>query len=112
MATYEKPVQQQAFVISAPTIRDGNGTRWPLWRPLMGDSFYFRITDLFPEAAVFGASDDRSQTFIATAMDYSYRNNRLRVVPGTNDTRLDVLMQQALAEKRDLSQIVSTATGR
>jgi hypothetical protein len=112
LATYEKPVQQQAFVLSSPTIRDGGGTRWPLWRPLMGSSFYFRITDLFPEAAVFGASDDRQQTFLVVAMDYTYRDNRLRIVPSTNDTRLDVLMSQALAEKRDLSQIVSTATGR
>ncbi len=112
MAIYEKPVQQQAFTISAPTIRDGNGTRWPLWRVLMGDSFYFRITDLYPEAAVLSSSDDRSQTFIATAMDYTYRDNRLRIVPGTEDTRLDVLIQQALAEKRDISQIISTATGR
>lgn len=112
MAQYEKPIQQQAFVISAPTIRDGNGSRWPLWRPLMGDSFYFRITDLYPEAAVFDASDDRSQTFMAVAMDYTYRNNRLRVVPASSDSRLDVLIKQALADQRTISEFISTEVAR
>ncbi len=63
---------------------------------------------------MFGASDDRSQTFIATAMDYTYRDNRLRVVPGTEDNRLDVLLQQALQEKRDwrtLTQLIDTRVG-
>ena len=29
---------------------------------------------------VFGNSDDREQTFLAVAMDYTYRDNRLRIV--------------------------------
>jgi hypothetical protein len=73
----------------------------------MGSSFYFRITDLFPEAAVFSASDDRQQTFMAVAMDYTYRDNRLRVVPSTGDSRLDVQLNQAGLIQ---GQIISTMT--
>ena len=94
-ALYADAVQQQAFVLGAPTIRDGNRAKWPLWRPLMGDSFYFRINDLFPEAALFSTSDDRKQAFLAVSMDYQYRSNRLRIVPSTNDSRLDAILNQA-----------------
>ena len=73
----------------------------------MGDSFYFRISDIFPAAAVFGDSDDREQTFMAVAMDYTYSDNRLRIVPSTNDSRLDALLNQA---KIINGQIVSTET--
>jgi hypothetical protein len=107
LALYEKPVQQQSFVIGASTIKDGNGARWPLWRPLMGSTFYFRITDLFPEAALFSASDDRQQSFMAVAMDYTYADNRLRVVPSTGDSRLDVQLNQAGLIQ---GQIISTMT--
>lgn len=103
--TYNDAQLQQAFVISVPTITDGNNARWPLWRVFMGDSFYFRINDLFPNAAVFGDADDREQTFIAVAMDYKYSTNTLRIVPSTNDTRLDSILNQA---KIINGQIVST----
>jgi hypothetical protein len=92
---YDDAQQQQSFVIGAPYIKDGNGAKYPLWRPLMGDSFYFRINDLFPEAALFSTSDDRRQAFLAVAMDYTYRDNRLRIVPSTGDSRLDALLNQA-----------------
>jgi hypothetical protein len=108
LATYEKPQQQQSFVIGAPTIKDGNGAEWPLWRVFMGETFYFRVTDLFPESALFTASDDRAQSFMAVAMDYTYRNNRLRVVPSTEDSRLDsMLVRAGFAD----GYIVSTESG-
>ena len=94
-ALYIEAQLQQAFVISAPTIRAGNGVEWPLWRAFMGESFYFRIDDLFPEASIFGDSDDRERTFMAVAMDYKYSTNRLRVVPSTGDSRLDSILNQA-----------------
>ena len=93
--TFSAPILQQAFVISSPTIKDTIGAKWPLWRPLMGDSFYFRVSDIFPEAAIFGTSDNREQTFMAVAMDYTYSNNRLRVVPSMPDSRLDAILNQA-----------------
>ena len=95
MAVYEDAVQQQSFVIGSQTIKDGNGACYPLWQPLMGNSFYFRVTDIFPEAALFGASDDRLQAFPVVAMDYTYNDNRLRVVPSTEDSRLDMLLAKA-----------------
>lgn len=105
VAIYADPQQQQAFVISSPTIKDGNGAEWPLWRPFTGTSFYFRITDKFPEAAIFGSSDDRKNTFMAVAMDYTHSTGRLRIVPSTNDSRLDAMLSQA---KIIQGQIVST----
>jgi hypothetical protein len=92
---YKDAVQQQSFVLGSPTIKDGNGADYPLWRPLMGDSFYFRVTDIFPEAALFSASDDRLQAFPVVAMDYTYNDNRLRIVPSTEDSRLDMLLARA-----------------
>jgi hypothetical protein len=99
--------QQQAFVISAPYIHDGFGTRWSLWRVFMNDSYYFRADDLFPEAAIFSSSDDRKATFMAVAMDYKYSNNRLRVVPSTGDSRLDSILGQAGLIQ---GQLISTET--
>jgi hypothetical protein len=106
LALFEKPVQQQSFVIGSPTIEDGNGAHWPLWRVFMDDSYYMRVKDLYPEAALFSASDDRQQSFLCVAMDYTYRDNRLRVVPSTGDSRLDVLLNQAGIVQ---GQIISTA---
>ena len=103
---YEKPVQQQSFILGSRTIQDRNGGEWPLWRSLMGDSFYFRINDLLPEAALLSSSDDRSQAFMAVALDYTYNNNRLRVVPSTGDSRLDAVLNQADIVS---GQIISTA---
>lgn len=93
--TYRDAVLQQAFVVSAPTIQNGTGLDRALWRPFMGDSFYFLVDDMFPEAALFSASDDREKSFMAVALDYKYSNNTLRVVPSTNDPRLDVMLNQA-----------------
>ncbi|MHA2428876.1 MAG: hypothetical protein ACXADB_12710, partial [Candidatus Hermodarchaeia archaeon] len=107
LALYEKPVQQQSFTIGAPKIKDGNGSLWPLWRVFMGESFYFRMADLYPAATVFSESDDRSRTFMAIAMDYSYKNNKLRIVPSSGDRRLDVLLAKALAGKEKLNEIIS-----
>lgn len=109
LAQYEKPVQQQAFTLGSDTIRSwADGALAPLWRPLFMDSFYFQITDLYPypDLASFGNADNRRTTFLASAMDYEYSTNKLRIVP-TEDARLDVLLQQIMREQRDLSQIVS-----
>jgi len=94
-ATYSAPVQQQAFVISAATIKDANGVNYPLWGPLMHDSFYFRADNIFVDESIFTDSDDRAHTWMATAMDYTYSNNRLRIVPSSGDSRLDSILNQA-----------------
>jgi hypothetical protein len=94
-ATYSAPVQQQAFVISAPTIKDTNGVNYPLWGPLMHDSFYFRADNIFIDESIFTDSDDRAHTWMATAMDYTHSNYRLRIVPSSGDSRLDSILNQA-----------------
>jgi hypothetical protein len=106
--TYNDAVLQQSFVVSAPHINSGTGLGRALWRPLMGNSFYFRADDIFPEAALFDTSDDREKAFMAVAMDYTYRDNRLRVVPSTNDPRLDAILNQAGILN---GQIISTSAG-
>ena len=111
VSVFEKAVQQQSYVLGAPRIQSGRGVYRPLWRPIFGNSFYFRAVDLYPVATVFSDSDDREQTFQAIAMDYSYRRNRLRVVPSTGDSRLDILLAQLfLASKQTnmkVNEIVS-----
>jgi len=94
-ATYSAPVQQQAYVISAPTIKDSIGVQHPLWRVFTHPSFYFRADNVFPDEVIFADSDDRAHTWMATAMDYTYSNNRLRVVPSSGDSRLDAILNQA-----------------
>jgi hypothetical protein len=94
-ATYSAPVQQQAFVISAPTIKDSSGVQHPLWRVFTHPSFYFRADNIFPDEAIFADSDDRAHTWMATAMDYTHSNYRLRIVPSSGDSRLDSILNQA-----------------
>ena len=106
--TYKDAVLQQAYIVSAPTIKDYNGVRHPLWRVFMGDSYYFRADNLFVDEAVFTDSDDRTNSFMAVSMDYTYSDNRLRVVPSTNDSRLDAMLAQAGIIN---GRIISTASG-
>lgn len=106
-ALYNAAQLQQAFVISAPTIQDGNGVRHALWEPFFGTSFYFRADNLFIDEAVFNDSDDRANSFMVIAMDYSYARNRLRLVPSTSDSRLDAILGQAGIVD---GQIISTET--
>jgi hypothetical protein len=113
LALYETPQLQQSFVLTQPMIKNGDEIDYPLWYPLFmpTGSAYFRVTDIFPDAAVFGNSDDRKATFMAVTMDYTHRNNRLRIVPSTGDSRLDVVLLQSMASyeyRRQLGEIVST----
>ena len=104
---YNDAQLQQAFVISAPTIKDANGVPFPLWHVFMRDSFYFRADNLFIDEAVFTDSDDRANSFMAVAMDYKFSTNMLRVVPSTNDSRLDAILGQAGLIQ---GQIIATET--
>ncbi len=106
-ALYNDAQLQQAFVISAPTIKDGYGVNHALWEPFFGTSFYFRADNLFVDEAVFNDSDDRANSFMAVAMDYRHSTSRLRVVPSTGDSRLDAILGQAGLLQ---GQIISTET--
>lgn len=107
VALYDEPVQQQSFVLGSKYIKNGIGVREPLWRPLFEGSFYFKIVDLWPELELLKLSDNRKASFWSVALDYTYRNNRLRIVPSTEDSRLDVLLAKAGIAS---GQIISTET--
>jgi len=105
---YEQPVQQQSFVLGSHSIWNGYRAHVPLWRPLGARSFYFRAVDLDASYTVFTESEDRQRTFLAVAMDYTYKDNRLRIVPSTGDSRLDVLLAQANLGRLKVGQMIST----
>lgn len=86
---YGKPVQQQSFVLTAQTIQDGNGARWPLWEVIAQGGGLIQIADLYPAAASFSGGFDSLTTFFITALDYDYTRNALTVRIDTRDGRLD-----------------------
>ena len=79
-------ILRRAWVITAPRIMDGSGFRWPLWRVIAHGGGYLRCNDAFPDAGTAGY--DREKQGRITTMDYSYRNNQLRVTLD-DDTRAD-----------------------
>lgn len=89
------PTQRQSFIITSPTIRDGNGGRWPLWEVIAQGGGYIRINDLYPAAALFTTSTNNITTFFITALDYNYANNTLRVQVDNPDERLDARLRRA-----------------
>ena len=88
-------VQVQAFTVTAPTIRDGNGGRWPLWEVIVQGGGYIRVNDLFPAAALFSSSMDNASVFRITALDYDDASNTLRVNVDNKDKRLDSRLRRA-----------------
>ena len=86
--------QVQAFTVTAPTIRDGNGARWPLWEVIAQGGGYIRVNDLFPAAAIFGESNNSLTVFRITALDYDYTSNTLRINVDNQDRRLDVRLRR------------------
>jgi hypothetical protein len=91
---YEKAQLQQSFVLGSPRIRDTDHQQFPLWYPLFSDRFSFKIMDLYPDYELT-SNFDRQQFFYAVALDYTFADNRLRIVPSTSDGRLDSLLAQA-----------------
>lgn len=89
------PKQTQSFSITAPFIKDGNGAKWPLWEVISQGRAYIRITDLYPNTALFGLSSDSLSTFLITALDYDYSTNTLRVQVDVADPRLDVQLKRS-----------------
>lgn len=91
---HPEAVQVQAFTVTAPTIRDGSGGRWPLWEVITQGGGYIRINDLFPAAAIFSQSQNNLTTFRITALDYDYASNTLRVNVDNKDKRLDARLRR------------------
>jgi hypothetical protein len=91
----DDPRQEQSLTITAPSIRDGNGARWPLWEVIAQGGGYIRIADLYPAAALFSTTMDSKSTFFITGLDYDYTSNSLRVQLDNPDTRLDTRLRRA-----------------
>lgn len=89
------PRALDAFTITAPTIRDGSGSRWPLWEVIAQGGGYIRIEDAYPAAVLLTESINSLTTFFITALDYDYTNNQLRVAVDNLDTRLDARLRRA-----------------
>ena len=86
----EEPQQVQAFVISAPTIRDATGSRWwPLLEVIARGGGYIQISDLYPEASLITGGTNRRTTFFITSLEYNDSNKTLRVGVDNPDRRLD-----------------------
>lgn len=92
---YGQAIQQQAFVITAPYIRDVNGHRWPLWEVIAQGGGILQVPDLYPAASQIDGTLDRRTTFAITALDYDSPNNRLRVRVDSLDGRLDEQLRVA-----------------
>lgn len=91
---HPEAVQVQAFTVTAPTIRNGNGGRLPLWEVIVQGGGYIRVNDLFPAAAIFNQSQNNTTVFRITSLDYDYTSNTLRVGVDSTDKRLDVRLRR------------------
>ena len=93
---YGVPVQNSAFVVTSPFIRDGNGAKRPLWEPIFQGGGVIQVDDLYPAAAVsLNQATNNLDTFFITAMDYDYSTNQLRVALNVPDSRLDAKLKMA-----------------
>jgi hypothetical protein len=90
-----EPRQVQSFTIGAPWVRDGNGSKWPLWEIIAQGGGYIRVADLYPAAALFSTSADRLTTFRITGLDYDYTRNQLAVTVQDPSLRLDARLRRA-----------------
>lgn len=86
----DEPQQVQAFVISAPTIKDAAGSRWwPLMEVIARGGGYIQIADLYPEASLIAGGTNRRTTFFITSLEYNDADKTLRVGVDNPDRRLD-----------------------
>lgn len=88
----DEPQQVQAFTITAPTIRDSTGAKWPLLETIARGGGYIQIADLYPEQSILAGGTNRRTTFFITALEYSATDRRLRVMVDNTDRRLDATL--------------------
>jgi hypothetical protein len=83
--------QEQSFTVRSDFIRDGNGSEWPLWQPIVNGGGTVQIVDLFPEAT---ASLNQETVFKITAMDYDHKSRQLRFTVDNVDAKLDAKLER------------------
>jgi len=85
---YKDPVLGLPIELRSATIDDSHGRPYPLWAPIKYNKAYFRQMSLFPEYGVTSFNRDGIFTGQAMSMEYSYRDNSLRIVIDTESNEL------------------------
>ncbi len=85
---YKNPVMGLPITVTGPTIDDRYGRPCPLWYPIKYCKSYFRQAALFPEYGVTNFNRDGVFTGQAMSMEYTYRDNSLRLVIDTESNEL------------------------
>ena len=85
---YKDPVMGLPIEISGGKINDSYGRPCPLWFPIKYNKAYFRQIGLFPEYGVTNYNKDGVFTGQAQSMEYSYRDNSLRLTIDTESNEL------------------------
>ena len=80
------------ITITAPKIMDDNGAKWPLWTPIKNGGGFLQIRDIFPESTLFDESWDRLRTGQIMEMEYSSRDNSLRVTLDQSSEAADAIL--------------------
>ena len=78
--------------INSAKIPDKNGNPYPLWAPIKYNAMYFRYTNLFPEYGMTSRSSDGMFTGQAMNMEYSYKDNSLKITLDTESNELDAII--------------------
>lgn len=99
LAERKDPRQMAGFTVGSRWIRDTNGVRWPIWRPLHNPG-RIRINDLFPQASLIELGLDRYRVYRIVALDYDHAGRTLRITPDVmeGEQRLDVILQRLGAD--------------
>jgi len=91
LARYKDPQQSASFRLNT-WLYDEWGGKWPLWRAIADFPFKFTVADLIPDSTVLGHTLDNKRTFITLAVEYSYDDNTLTIIPDTEDNRADAIL--------------------
>ena len=110
LAERKDPRQMAGFTVGSRWIRDTNGVRWPIWRPLHNPG-RIRINDLFPQESLLTLGLDRYRVYRIVALDYDHNSRTLRITPDVmeGEQRLDVILQRLGAD--GIGQAVARWTG-
>ena len=92
LSKYKDALLSRPVTITSPWIYDEKGSRVPLWHPIKHGQSYFRLADLFPTPDMFSESWNRTTAGQAIEMEYSYKQNELRIFLDTESNELDALV--------------------
>jgi hypothetical protein len=94
---YKDALLARSFTIGSLYILDDKGAEWPIWSPIKYSKSWFRLSDLFPAEDMLSKSWDRMHISQAIKMEYSSRNNELRITLDLEDDSLEALLARMSA---------------